>query len=122
MSPLELEEAVIGAGMLWLFIISGTIANIRYLGDLCGGIFVDEAFQNMCRKRLGTKWSQLSQAGIKELMRLQWENGIKPQFRPNDTSKEYIVAIPAEAFKNQNEMNDSSKKPIIKNGRIHFKR
>ena len=34
---------------------------------------------------------------------------------------EYIVAVPAEAFKGAS-MNDDSRKPIIKGGRVYFKR
>lgn len=72
----------------------------------------------MCKARLGRQWSKLSQAGIKDIMKTEWEYAIKPQF---DSRKEYIVSIPAEAFKGVS-MNDSSREPIIKEGRIYFKR
>jgi hypothetical protein len=57
-------------------------------------------------------------------MKDEWENGIKRHFKPVSSSKEFIVKIPAEAFKGAGAsgMNDSSKKPIIKDGRIHFTR
>lgn len=51
-------------------------------------------------------------------MKTEWEYAIKPQF---DSRKEYIVSIPAEAFKGDS-MNDNSREPIIKEGRIYFKR
>lgn len=54
-------------------------------------------------------------------MRNEWEYAIKPQYRAGDKSKEYIVAVPAEAFKDGS-TNDDSKKPIIKEGRIYFSR
>lgn len=55
-------------------------------------------------------------------MKNEWEYAIKPQYRADDTTKkEYIVAIPAEAFKGAS-MNDDSRKPIIKEGRIYFSR
>ncbi|KAI2620987.1 actin-like ATPase domain-containing protein [Hypomontagnella submonticulosa] len=100
--PITLHEAVVGTG------------------GLCGGIFIDEAFEGICKARLGRQWSKLSQTGIKEIMKNEWEYAIKPQYRADDTTKkEYIVAIPAEAFKGAS-MNDDSRKPIIKEGRIYF--
>lgn len=91
-------------------------------GGLCGGVFIDEAFEFMVKDRLGRKWNKLSQTGIKEIMKNGWEYGIKPQFKLNNmTTDEYNVAIPAEAFEGS-DINDSSKKPIIKNGRILFSR
>ncbi|EXM13851.1 hypothetical protein FOTG_17709 [Fusarium oxysporum f. sp. vasinfectum 25433] len=104
--PVALQEAVVGSG------------------GLCGGIFVDQQFQRICKTRLGRHWSSLSQTGILEIMKDEWENGIKRHFKPVSSSKEFIVKIPAEAFKGAGAsgMNDSSKKPIIKDGRIHFTR
>jgi len=90
------------------------------LGGLCGGIFIDQAFEDMCRARLGRKWDRLSKSGIKQIMKNEWEAGTKPEFKPSNT-KDYIVAIPAEAFGKES-LDDTSKEPVIKNGRIHFKR
>ncbi|KAL3465551.1 hypothetical protein BJX64DRAFT_297227 [Aspergillus heterothallicus] len=102
LDPIELHEAVVGTG------------------GLCGGIFIDEAFEAICKYRLGRQWSNLSQAGIKEIMRGEWEYAIKPQYKPKaNDSKMYIVSIPAEAFRGPS-INDESRKPVIKNGRIHF--
>ena len=54
-------------------------------------------------------------------MENEWERAIKPQFKDSeDSEKEYLVSIPAEAFKNS-DLNDRSRKPHIKNGRIHFR-
>ena len=63
----------------------------------------------------------MSKAGIRDIMKDEWEHGIKPQYKPGNVKKEYIVGIPAEAFTNSS-LDDSSKQPIIKNGRIHFSR
>lgn len=91
-------------------------------GGLCGGIFIDEAFELMVKERLGRKWNKLTQNGIKDIMKDEWEYGIKPQFKiDNSTMKEYNVAVPAEAFEGS-DLNDASRKPIIKNGRILFVR
>lgn len=100
--PIAMQEAVEGTG------------------GLCGGVFVDEAFERMCKTRLGRRWDHLSKAGIKDIMKGEWEHAIKPQFKPGNTSKEYIVGIPAEAF-GKSSLDDFSKQPLIKNGRIHFK-
>lgn len=71
----------------------------------------------MCKKRLGTQWNSLSQAGIKEMTKADWEESIKRKYAGQDPSKEYIVAIPAEAFKGA-PLNNRSK--AIKDGRFYF--
>lgn len=78
----------------------------------------------MCKSRLGRRWRNLSQAGIKDIMKHEWENAVKPQFSPEDELMQYIVAVPAEAFTGKGilGLNDTSRKPHIKNGRIHFPR
>jgi hypothetical protein len=75
----------------------------------------------MCKARLGRKWDRLSKAGIREIMREEWEHAIKPQFKGDNSTREYIVRIPAEAF-GRSSLDDLSKQPFIKNGRIHFSR
>ncbi|KAL4807449.1 hypothetical protein BDV18DRAFT_167977 [Aspergillus unguis] len=88
-------------------------------GGLCGGIFIDEAFEVACKSRLGRRWDHLSKAGIKEIIKGEWEHAIKPQFKTAGAKKEYIVSIPAEAF-GKNSLDDMSREPFIKKGRIHF--
>jgi hypothetical protein len=63
-------------------------------------------------------------AGVNTIMKKEWEYGIKPQFSMRDAPlKEYPVLIPAEVFKEStSNMNDASKKPVIKDGRIQFRR
>ncbi|KAH8903396.1 actin-like ATPase domain-containing protein [Coniochaeta sp. PMI_546] len=104
LEPIQLHEAVVGTG------------------GLCGGIFIDEQFEAMCKSRLGRRWRNLTQAGIKDIMKHEWESAVKPQFDPEDPTMEYIVAVPAEGFvgKNLLGLNDLSRTPPIKNGRIHF--
>jgi hypothetical protein len=54
-------------------------------------------------------------------MKSDWERAIKPQFKPSTSSdKEFIVRIPAEAFTKAS-LDDTSREPVIKSGRIHFK-
>ncbi|RWA04839.1 hypothetical protein EKO27_g10263 [Xylaria grammica] len=62
-------------------------------GGLCGGMFIDEVFKNMCMGRLGSKSKQLSNEGIREIMKGQWEYGIKPQFKPGMILKKTFAAV-----------------------------
>ncbi|KAI8655978.1 hypothetical protein NCS55_01251700 [Fusarium keratoplasticum] len=95
---------------------------VEGIGGLCGGIFIDEAFEARVKNRLGYKWDQLSQSGIKEMLKGDWELSIKPQYKSGNVNKEYVVSISAEAHRKDNELfNDMTKAPFIKNGRIHFK-
>ncbi len=55
-------------------------------------------------------------------MKGDWERAIKAQFNPGSASKEYIVRIPAEATRGKASLDDTSRRPFIKNGRIHFSR
>ncbi|KAH8203365.1 hypothetical protein TruAng_002460 [Truncatella angustata] len=102
--PIILQEAVVGTG------------------GLCGGIFIDQTFEHMCSGRLGSKWKRLSKEGIRDVMRTEWEYGIKPQFKSPKSAKQYIVSLPAEAFRGQGtaSFDDTKRKPHIKNGRIYF--
>lgn len=100
---------------------------MHIIGGLCGGTSTDQAFERMCRARLGYKWDCLSTAGIKEIMKGEWGQSIKPQFTPGYLTKEYIIGIPAEAFDSTYalekwSLDDLDRGPFIKNGRIHFKR
>lgn len=90
------------------------------LGGLCGGLLIDEAFETMCKRRLGRRWDNLSKKGINDLMRGEWEQYIKPQFKPGSTHGDWIVGIPAEAFE-RSKLDDLSRQPYIKQGRIHFR-
>jgi len=87
---------------------------------LCGGIFIDQTFEHICSGRLGSKWKRLSKTGIRDIMKNEWEFGIKPQFTMAKARKEYIVSLPAEMFKGQSTLDDTKRLPHIKNGRIHF--
>ncbi|KAH8647092.1 hypothetical protein BGZ60DRAFT_521403 [Tricladium varicosporioides] len=100
--PIQMHEAVEGTG------------------GLCGGIFIDQAFEDMCKSRLKRKWDRLSKAGIKGIMKNEWEVGAKAEFKPSNT-KSYIVTLPAEIKIGGEKLDDDKKEPIIKDGRIHFK-
>ena len=121
LDPIKLHEAVIGSGKLSPFAFRIMAANsvTCRLGGLCGGIFIDEKFEYMCKKRLGMRWSNLTHAGVKEMTKAEWEGYIKRSYTGKDLNKEYIVAIPAEAFKDS-DMTDLSRKPVIIDGRFYF--
>ncbi len=91
----------------------------RVPGSLCGGIFIDEQFEHLCKQRLGRNWNNLSQAGIKTMIKAEWEYAYKPSYTGRDVNREFPVGIPAEALKGS-DMNDLKRKPHIKDGRIHF--
>ncbi|KAI0865570.1 hypothetical protein F4860DRAFT_256850 [Xylaria cubensis] len=101
--PTVLEEAVEGTG------------------GLCGGFLIDQAFERICSGRLGSKWKKATKAGIRDVMKNEWEYGVKPQFKPGKAGKKYIVSLPAELFGNGNaSLNDTRREPHIKDGRIYF--
>ncbi|CAI7659240.1 unnamed protein product [Penicillium glandicola] len=70
LNPIEIREAVIGTG------------------GLCGGIFIDEAFETICRDRLGRQWNKLSPTGVKSILKSQWEQSYKPTFKPRTDGRE----------------------------------
>ena len=91
-------------------------------GGLCGGAFIDDAFESLCKSRLGLRWNKISPNGVRDIMKKEWEYGIKPQFKlKNEFMDEYRVRIPAEAFQ-ESGLDDHSRSPIIKAGVIHFTR
>lgn len=89
------------------------------LGNVCGGVFVDEDFEVLCKNRMGRKWSKFSQADVKLLLNKEWEYSIKPRYSESDPREEYLVTLPIRSLADS-ELNDTSRKPHIKNGRIHF--
>ncbi|KAI0521987.1 hypothetical protein F5B22DRAFT_512862 [Xylaria bambusicola] len=99
-SPIMMEEAVEGEG------------------GLCGGIFVDQAFEIKCKKCLGRRWDRLSKNDINDVMREDWERGVKPQFTPS-SNRDYPIRVPAGAFPD-GKTSDDKCDPIIKNARMMF--
>ncbi|KAI1809459.1 hypothetical protein GGS20DRAFT_297535 [Poronia punctata] len=102
-NPIVLQEAVEGTG------------------GLCGGIFIDQMFEQMCSGRLESKWTRLSKRGLREIMKDEWEYGVKAQFKAGRAGKEYVISLPAEMFgQSASSLNDMKRRPHIKDGRIHF--
>ncbi|KAL6919654.1 hypothetical protein FSHL1_003633 [Fusarium sambucinum] len=50
-------------------------------GDLCGGVFLDEAFMKLVKNKTPTIcWASVSRLEEKKFLNDEWEHGIKPQF------------------------------------------
>ncbi|KAM3555584.1 hypothetical protein ARSEF4850_005920 [Beauveria asiatica] len=62
-------------------------------GGLCGGIFVDQNFDDLITHKMrGSPWKGLDSAEKRKFMKDSWENGIKPQFSGNDRS--FFAEVP----------------------------
>jgi hypothetical protein len=72
------------------------------------------------KARLGRRWDQLSQNGIKEIIKTDWELSAKRSYRLEHIKREFPVRIPAEVFADT-ELDDTSREPHIKQGRILLK-
>ncbi|OBS27025.1 hypothetical protein FPOA_00966 [Fusarium poae] len=50
-------------------------------GDLCGGVFLDEEFLKLVKKKTSTvSWASVSRLEEKKFLNDEWEHSIKPQF------------------------------------------
>ncbi|KAK9412833.1 putative Hsp70 family chaperone [Seiridium unicorne] len=101
LDPIELHEAVVGTG------------------GLCGGIFIDEQFEHLCKQRLGRDWNNLNQSGIKSIMKAEWEYAYKPSYTGQDLDREFPVQIPVEVIKGT-ASDGMKRKPYIIDGSIRF--
>ncbi|KAF7559162.1 hypothetical protein G7046_g4998 [Stylonectria norvegica] len=62
-------------------------------GDLCGGVFLDEAFLKLIKAKVGVQnWAKVSRAEEKRFMNDSWEHGIKPQFQ--NQKRNWLVDLP----------------------------
>ena len=78
-SPMSVEECVKGQG------------------DLCGGVFVDEAFTKVLKNRFGAnKWNSMEGRHRYRLLNEEWEHGIKLQF--DGSHREWHITIPYECL------------------------
>lgn len=93
--PISMKEAVEGKGKLLPCKVN-IFSRLTSLGALCGGIFIDQAFIELCKACLGSSWSSLSKSSLRYMIRDDWECGIKPQFRMSGLEKEFTVRFPSE--------------------------
>ncbi|KOS48576.1 hypothetical protein ACN38_g441 [Penicillium nordicum] len=99
--PLQLREAVEGDG------------------SVCGGIFIDEDFKSQCKARIGRKWYSFTPADIKTILAEEWESGIKSRYSLQDHRPFWTLSILRGPLSGA-DLNDTSRKPHIKNGYIYF--
>ncbi len=65
------------------------------VGDLCGGIFLDEEFLKLIERSLGADiFSGLTKIEKRKLLNDNWEHTIKPQFDGKQTTWE-VEYLPA---------------------------
>ncbi|KAJ4996040.1 Hsp70 family chaperone [Colletotrichum sp. SAR 10_66] len=77
-------------------------------GGLCGGVFLDEAFIGLMKRRMTTHiWNNLPKDEIKKLMNGDWEHGIKQQFEGDD--QDWPVEVPV-----GDQSTDPSRRGIMK--------
>ncbi|KAM3543706.1 hypothetical protein ARSEF1564_003366 [Beauveria bassiana] len=62
-------------------------------GGLCGGIFVDQNFDDLITRKMGgSPWKGIDSADKRKFMKDNWENGIKSQFSGNHRS--FFAEVP----------------------------
>ncbi|KAF6840377.1 hsp70 family chaperone [Colletotrichum musicola] len=58
---------------------------VRGDGDLCGGVFLDEAFVNFIKDKVGSEaWHNVPEAEARKALNNDWENNIKTAFHGQD--------------------------------------
>ncbi|KAL2873752.1 hypothetical protein SGCOL_011067 [Colletotrichum sp. CLE4] len=64
-------------------------------GDLCGGVFLDEAFVNMLQEKVTPQaWNNIPKEDVRNLLNDEWENCIKPSFKNQDD--DWHINLPPE--------------------------
>lgn len=62
-------------------------------GGLCGGVFLDENFIDLIKKKVTPKaWNFVSKCDERKFLNDNWEHGIKPQFE--NRSRSWSVDLP----------------------------
>ncbi|KAK2053962.1 actin-like ATPase domain-containing protein [Colletotrichum caudatum] len=64
-------------------------------GELCGGVFLDEAFVNMVKKRVTPQaWDKVPKNEAANILNGDWEHGIKQQF--DGQERDWHIKLPPE--------------------------
>ncbi|KAK1625478.1 hypothetical protein BDP81DRAFT_463979 [Colletotrichum phormii] len=64
-------------------------------GDLCGGVFLDEAFVNMLQEKVTPQaWNNIPKDEVRKLLNDDWEHCIKPYFKNQDD--DWHINLPPE--------------------------
>ncbi|EFQ35937.1 uncharacterized protein GLRG_11045 [Colletotrichum graminicola M1.001] len=65
-------------------------------GELCGGVFLDEAFVNLIKDKVTTKaWDNVPKAEAANVLNGDWEHGIKQQF-DGKHDRQWHIQLPPE--------------------------
>ncbi|KAG5949900.1 hypothetical protein E4U53_005660 [Claviceps sorghi] len=85
-TPFTLKECVRGDGTASNIQAIATYPQSQFtdserVGGLCGGIFLNQNFLKLVKKKIGTQWKNASKKQELEFMNEKWEHGIKRQFR-----------------------------------------
>ncbi|KAI0970582.1 hypothetical protein F4678DRAFT_479977 [Xylaria arbuscula] len=107
----------------------GTVDLISYEVQSTNPIVLREAvkgtgkyIQRLCDGRLGAVWKRLGNAGIKHVLKNEWEYGLKKQFKPGKSGKRHVVTLPISLIKGGTSgLNDTTREPHIKDGVIYFR-
>ncbi|EGO59403.1 hypothetical protein NEUTE1DRAFT_39823 [Neurospora tetrasperma FGSC 2508] len=70
---------------------------VKGSGGLCGAVFLDEAFTNVLKSKFGKKWVKMDESNRRDMVRTQWETGIKRNFKMS-SKKSYNIRIPMECL------------------------
>ena len=92
--PFVIKECVKGEGELVLpYSLVGNPHADSSQGDLCGGLFLDEAFLELIKRKLPYgAWQSVTNAEQKKFLNDNWESGIKPQFQ--NQQRTWLVDLP----------------------------
>ncbi|KAF5601485.1 mitochondrial-type heat shock 70 [Fusarium subglutinans] len=67
--------------------------DAHLLGGLCGGVFLDEKFLKLVKRKLTPgSWHSVSSVEEKKFLNEWWEHGIKPQF--SNQNRDWVVDLP----------------------------
>ncbi|KZL87999.1 hsp70 family chaperone [Colletotrichum incanum] len=68
-------------------------------GDLCGGVFLDEAFVNLIKKKVTSQaWDNVPKDEATNVLNGDWEHGIKQQF--DSQMRDWHIKLPPECMAN----------------------
>nr|XP_036582566.1 uncharacterized protein CTRU02_07610 [Colletotrichum truncatum]KAF6791270.1 hypothetical protein CTRU02_07610 [Colletotrichum truncatum] len=64
-------------------------------GGLCGGVFLDEAFVKLMKKKVTPEaWNNISELEVRKALNNEWENNIKTAFHGQD--EDFYFSLPTE--------------------------
>ncbi|KAK3502989.1 hypothetical protein B0T13DRAFT_501190 [Neurospora crassa] len=70
---------------------------VKGSGGLCGAIFVDDAFKEVLKRKFGKRWEMMDESNRRDMIRTQWETGIKRNFKMG-SDRSYNIRIPMECL------------------------